>query len=65
MHNLIHVALQVAGKRHLMTIIDRPTQRLQLITFVPMPFSPTPLLILAFQPILFHAPPEMENKCNK
>ena len=37
-----------------MTIIGMPTWRLRLITFVHVPFLPPLLLILAFQPILFH-----------
>ena len=37
-----------------MTIIGGLTWRLRLVTFVHVPFSPPPLLILAFQPILFH-----------
>ena len=40
-----------------MTIIGGPTLRLRqlrLVTFVYVPFSPPLLLILAFQPILFH-----------
>ena len=37
-----------------MSIIGGPTWRLRLVTFVHVPFSPPRLLILAFQPILFH-----------
>ena len=37
-----------------MTVIGGPTSRLRLVTFVPVPFSPPFLLILAFQTILFH-----------
>ena len=37
-----------------MSIIGGLTWRLRLVTFVHVPFSPPPLLILAFQPILFH-----------
>ena len=37
-----------------MTIIGGLTWRLWLVTFVHVPFSPPPLLIFAFQPILFH-----------
>ena len=37
-----------------MTIIGGPTWHLRLITFVHVPFPPPPLLILVFQPILFH-----------
>ena len=37
-----------------MTVIDGPTRHLQLVTFVPIPFSPPLLLILAFQLILLH-----------
>ena len=31
-----------------------PTRRLRLVTFVHVPFSPPPLLILSFQPDFFH-----------
>ena len=37
-----------------MTIVGGLTWRVRLVTFVHVPFSPPPLLILAFQPILFH-----------
>ena len=37
-----------------MTIIGGLTWHLRLVTFVHVPFSPPPLLILALQPILFH-----------
>ena len=37
-----------------MTVIDGPTWRLRLVTFIPVPFSPPFLFILALQPILFH-----------
>ena len=50
----ILAALLVVRNCHLMTIIGGPTWRLRLIIFVHVPFSPPPLLILAFQPILFH-----------
>ena len=38
----------------LMAVTDGLTWRLQLVTFVAVPFSLPFLLILAFQPILFH-----------
>ena len=50
----ILVALLVVRNCHVMTIIGGPTWRLQLVTFIHVPFSPPPLLTLAFQPILFH-----------
>ena len=37
-----------------MTVIDGPTWCLRLVTFILVLFSPPVLLILAFQPILFH-----------
>ena len=37
-----------------MTIIGGPTLRLRLVMFEHVPFSPPHLLILVFQPILFH-----------
>ena len=50
----ILAALLAARNVILMTVFDGPTWHLRLITFVPVPFSPPFLLILAFQPILFH-----------